>query len=185
MSISAVFESWDNPRAITYRRLNHIPDDLGTAVNVQVMVFGNFGDTSATGVGFTRDPATGEKEIYGEYLINAQGEDVVAGTRTPSPLRELEKEMPEVFKELKDITTDLEKHYRDIQDFEFTIQEHKLYMLQTRSGKRTGYAAVKIAVDFVKEGLLSQEDALMLVEPGALDQLLHPVFDIEEKENAE
>ena len=184
MSISAVFESWDNPRAITYRRLNHIPDDLGTAVNAQMMVFGNFGDTSATGVGFTRDPASGEKELFGEYLINAQGEDVVAGTRTPSPLREMEKEMPEAFKELKDITTNLEKHYRDIQDFEFTIQEHKLYMLQTRSGKRTGQAAVKIAVDFVKEGLLSQEDALMLVEPGALDQLLHPVFDIKEKENA-
>ncbi len=185
MAISAVFRSWHNPRAITYRRLNHISDDLGTAVNVQLMVFGNYGDTSGTGVGFTRDPATGAKVLYGEYLINAQGEDVVAGIRTPSPLRELEDDMPTVFRELTDITTSLEKHYGDVQDFEFTIQEEKLYMLQTRSGKRTGQAAIKIAVDLVEEGLTTKEKALMLVEPGSLDQLLHPVFDIEEKAAAD
>ncbi len=185
MAVSAVFRSWHNPRAITYRRLNHISDDLGTAVNVQLMVFGNYGETSGTGVGFTRDPATGAKELYGEYLINAQGEDVVAGIRTPSPLKELEGDMPDVFRELKDTTTALEKHYGDIQDFEFTIQEEKLYMLQTRSGKRTGQAAVKIAVDLVEEGLTTKEKALMLVEPGSLDQLLHPVFDNEEKSAAE
>ena len=182
MSISAVFESWNNPRAVTYRRLNYIPDDLGTAVNVQQMVFGNIGEKSATGVGFTRNPASGEKELYGEYLFNAQGEDVVAGVRTPSPLNSLEKEMPAAYKELKQITSRLEKHYRDIQDFEFTIQERKLYMLQTRSGKRTGQAAVKIAVDMVEEGLVSKEQALMMVEPDALNQLLHPVFDAAEKE---
>lgn len=180
-AISAVFSSWDNPRAIHYRRLNHIPDDLGTAVNVQLMVFGNFGETSGTGVGFTRNPATGEKELYGEYLINAQGEDVVAGIRTPSPIKELDDQMPEVFKQLKDISTNLENHYHDVQDFEFTIQEKKLYMLQTRNGKRTGLAAVRIAVDMVEEGIASKEDALQQVEPGALDQLLHPVFDLEEK----
>ncbi len=185
MAASAVFHSWHNPRAITYRRLNHIPEDLGTAVNVQLMVFGNYGESSGTGVGFTRDPATGAKELYGEYLINAQGEDVVAGIRTPSPLRELEKDMPAVFRELKDTTTSLEKHYEDVQDFEFTIQEEKLYMLQTRSGKRTGQAAVKIAVDLVEEGLTTKDKALMLVEPGSLDQLLHPVFDIEGKAAAE
>lgn len=183
MAISAVFLSWNNPRAITYRRLNHIPDDLGTAVNVQLMVFGNTGENSATGVGFTRNPATGEKELYGEYLINAQGEDVVAGVRTPSPLATLGTYMPGLFGELKDITTNLEKHYKDIQDFEFTIQEGTLYMLQTRSGKRTGPAAVKIAVDMVEEGLVDQETALMMVEPEALNQLLHPVFDSKEKEN--
>ncbi len=185
MAVSAVLRSWHNPRAITYRRLNHISDDLGTAVNVQLMVFGNYGETSGTGVGFTRNPANGVKELYGEYLINAQGEDVVAGIRTPSPLRELENDMPEVYRELKDTTTSLENHYGDIQDFEFTIQEQKLFMLQTRSGKRTGQAAVKIAVDLVDEGLISKEKALMLVEPGALDQLLHPVFDLEEKSAAE
>ncbi|MBN2244680.1 MAG: pyruvate, phosphate dikinase [Candidatus Aminicenantes bacterium] len=182
MAVSAVFKSWDNPRAITYRRLNHIPHDLGTAVNVQTMVFGNFGETSATGVGFTRNPATGEKELYGEYLFNAQGEDVVAGIRTPKPLKELEKEMPGAYKELDEITSKLEKHYQDIQDFEFTIQEEKLYMLQTRSGKRTGRAAIKIAVDLVDEGLITESDAVLLVEPSALDQLLHPVFDLQEKE---
>lgn len=180
-AISAVFSSWDNPRAIHYRRLNHIPDDLGTAVNVQLMVFGNFGETSGTGVGFTRNPATGEKELYGEYLINAQGEDVVAGIRTPSPIQELNDQMPEVFQQLKDIATNLENHYHDVQDFEFTIQEKKLYMLQTRNGKRTGLAAVRIAVDMVEEGIASKEEALQQVEPGALDQLLHPVFDLEEK----
>lgn len=181
MAISAVFESWNNPRARTYRRLNNIPDDLGTAVNIQQMVFGNIGEKSATGVGFTRNPASGEKELFGEYLFNAQGEDVVAGIRTPDPLESLEKKMPAAYKELKEITTRLEKHYRDIQDFEFTIQEEKLYMLQTRSGKRTGMAAVKIAVDMVEEGLVSKEEALLLVEPEALNQLLHPVFDEEEK----
>jgi pyruvate,orthophosphate dikinase len=185
MSISAVFESWNNPRAVTYRLLNHIPDDLGTAVNVQQMVFGNIGEDSATGVGFTRDPATGKKELYGEYLFNAQGEDVVAGVRTPSSLKSLEKEMPSAYKELSEITTRLEKHYQDVQDFEFTIQEGKLYMLQTRSGKRTGLAAVKIAVDMVEEGLVSREQALLMVEPEALNQLLHPVFDVVEKQKHE
>jgi len=181
MAISAVFKSWNNPRAITYRRLNLIPDDLGTAVNIQQMVFGNFGERSATGVGFTRNPASGVKELYGEFLINAQGEDVVAGVRTPLPLKTLAEKMPEAYKELDEITTELEKHYRDIQDFEFTIQEETLYMLQTRSGKRTGQAAVKIAVDLVEEGLTSKEEALMLVEPESLNQLLHPVFDIKKK----
>ena len=182
LAVSAVFESWNNPRAKTYRRLNHIPDDLGTAVNVQLMVFGNSGENSATGVGFTRNPATGEKELYGEFLFNAQGEDVVAGVRTPSPLISLETQMPGVFTELKDITDNLEKHYKDIQDFEFTVQDGKLYMLQTRSGKRTGFAAVKIAVDMVEEGLIDHEKALAMVEPESLNQLLHPVFDAQEKE---
>ena len=181
LAVAAVFGSWNNPRAITYRRQYHIPDDLGTAVNVQTMVFGNLGPASATGVGFTRNPATGVKEVYGEYLVNAQGEDVVAGIRTPSPLRELEREMPAVFKQLISITGKLEKHYRDVQDFEFTIQEGKLYMLQTRNGKRTGLAAVKIAVDLVEEGLVRKEEALLKVEPDALNQLLHPVFDLKEK----
>ena len=181
LAISAVFKSWDNPRAVTYRRLNHIPQDLGTAVNVQLMVFGNFGESSATGVGFTRNPATGGKELFGEYLRNAQGEDVVAGTRTPSPLKNLKNDMPDVYGELAAITTRLERHYQDVQDFEFTVQEKKLYMLQTRSGKRTGWAAVKIAVDLVEEGLISKEKALFLVVPSALDQLLHPVFDAKEK----
>jgi pyruvate,orthophosphate dikinase len=182
MAISAVFKSWENPRAVTYRRLNHIPDDLGTAVNVQQMVFGNIGESSATGVGFTRNPATGIKELYGEYLFNAQGEDVVAGIRTPSPLKKLESELPEVYRELNEITTRLERHYGDVQDFEFTIQERKLYMLQTRNGKRTGQAAVKIAVDLVEEGLIPKEEALLKIEPQALNQLLHPIFDTEEKE---
>jgi len=181
MSVNAVFSSWNNPRAITYRREYHIPEDLGTAVNIQLMVFGNFGETSGTGVGFTRNPATGEKEVYGEYLLNAQGEDVVAGVRTPSPLRRLETDMPGVFKELIDTTSRLERHYGDVQDFEFTIQEGKLYMLQTRNGKRTGMAAVKIAVDLVEEGICSKEEALLKVEPEALNQLLHPIFDTEEK----
>ncbi|MEE8603855.1 MAG: pyruvate, phosphate dikinase [Candidatus Aminicenantaceae bacterium] len=183
LAISAVFKSWNNPRAKTYRRLNHIPDDLGTAVNVQLMVFGNSGENSATGVGFTRNPATGEKELFGEFIVNAQGEDVVAGVRTPSPLKSLEMQMPQSYKELKDFTDNLEKHYSDMQDFEFTIQDDTLYMLQTRSGKRTGFAAVKIAVDMVEEGLIDQEKALMMVEPKALNQLLHPVFDTKEKEN--
>jgi pyruvate,orthophosphate dikinase len=181
MAITAVFKSWNNPRAVTYRRLNHIPDDLGTAVNIQQMVFGNIGEKSATGVGFTRNPATGDKVLYGEYLFNAQGEDVVAGIRTPSPLKKLASDMPEVYRELHDITTRLERHYGDVQDFEFTIQDAKLYMLQTRNGKRTGQAAVKIAVDLVEEGLTTKEEALLKVEPDALNQLLHPIFDVEEK----
>src|SRR4030043_473843 len=185
LAVNAVFKSWNNPRAITYRRLNHIPDDLGTAVNVQLMVFGNIGEKSGTGVGFTRNPATGDKALYGEYLLNAQGEDVVAGVRTPSPIKKLESEMPVVYRELVDITTNLEKHYGDAQDFEFTIQDAKLYMLQTRNGKRTGQAAVKIAVDLVEEGLTSKEKALLPVEPEALNQLLHPVFDAEEKQKHE
>jgi pyruvate,orthophosphate dikinase len=185
LAVNAVFKSWNNPRAITYRRLNHIPDDLGTAVNVQLMVFGNIGERSGTGVGFTRNPATGDKVLYGEYLLNAQGEDVVAGVRTPSPIKKLDSEMPAVYRELKDITTNLEKHYGDVQDFEFTIQDAKLYMLQTRNGKRTGQAAVRIAVDMVEEGLTSKEKALLQVEPEALNQLLHPVFDAEEKQKHE
>ena len=173
---NAVFRSWFNPRAQHYRKMNKIPDDLGTAVNVQAMVFGNMGDHSATGVGFTRNPATGEKEFYGEFLVNAQGEDVVAGIRTPRPIKELETLMPEVYNQLREITAMLERHYRDVQDFEFTIQEGKLYMLQTRNGKRTGPAAVKIAVDMVEEGLISKEEAVMRVDPQQLDQLLHPMI---------
>jgi pyruvate, orthophosphate dikinase len=176
-AINAVFGSWRNPRAIHYRRMNKISEDLGTAVNVQTMVFGNMGNTSGTGVGFTRNPSTGEKEFYGEFLINAQGEDVVAGIRTPTPLRELDRVMPDCYKQLREITTNLEKHYRDMQDFEFTIQDNKLYMLQTRNGKRTGKAAVKVAADMVKEGLITPEDAVMRVEPSQLDQLLHPILD--------
>ena len=160
-----------------YRRLNNIPANLGTAVNVQTMVFGNMGNDSATGVGFTRNPATGEKEFYGEYLVNAQGEDVVAGIRTPQPIAELKDEMPKVYKQLREITDRLEKHYRDIQDFEFTIEEGQLYMLQTRTGKRTVQAAIKIAVDMVKEKLITKEEALMRIEPSQLDQLLHPRLD--------
>ena len=151
----AVFRSWNNPRAKEYRRIYDIPDHIGTAVNVQMMVFGNTGDRSATGVGFTRNPATGAKEFFGEFLINAQGEDVVAGIRTPQPITELEKVMPHAYKELRQITTRLEKHYKDIQDFEFTIEDEKLYMLQTRNGKRTGYAAVVIATDLVAEKLIT------------------------------
>jgi len=177
MARDAVFRSWNNPRAITYRKLNDIPSDLGTAVNIQAMVFGNMGERSATGVGFTRDPSTGKKEFYGEYLANAQGEDVVAGIRTPKHISQLAKEMPKAYRELKEITAKLEKHYRDVQDFEFTIQEGKLYMLQTRTGKRTTAAAVKIAVDMVKEKLISKKEALLRVEPASLDQLLHPQID--------
>jgi len=173
----AVFRSWWNPRASHYRKMNKIADDLGTAVNVQAMVFGNMGDTSATGVGFTRNPATGEKVFYGEFLINAQGEDVVAGIRTPKPIEELKNVMPEVYDQLREITGMLEKHYRDVQDFEFTIQEGKLYMLQTRNGKRTGPAAVRIAVDMVEEGLIDRREAVLRVDPQQLDQLLHPVLD--------
>ncbi len=177
MARDAVFRSWDNPRANYYRNMNDIPHNLGTAVNVQAMVFGNLGETSATGVGFTRNPATGGKEFYGEFLTNAQGEDVVAGIRTPRPISELETVLPKAYKELRSITSQLEKHYKDVQDFEFTIQEGKLFMLQTRNGKRTGAAAVKFAVDMVKEELITTRQAVMRVEPQHLDQLLHPVID--------
>ena len=173
----AVFRSWNNPRAISYRRIYEIPDHIGTAVNVQKMVFGNLGERSATGVGFTRNPANGAKEFFGEFLVNAQGEDVVAGIRTPQPIAELEKVMPHAYKELRAITTRLEKHYKDVQDFEFTIEDEKLYMLQTRNGKRTGYAAVVIATDLVAERLITPREALLQVEPMALSQLLAPVFD--------
>jgi pyruvate,orthophosphate dikinase len=174
MARDAVFRSWNNDRAKHYRRINNIADDLGTAVNVQAMVFGNLGETSGTGVGFTRNPATGDKEFYGEFLMNAQGEDVVAGIRTPVHISELQKIMPEVYDQLRDITTRLEKHYKDMQDFEFTIQEGKLYMLQTRNGKRTGRAAVRIAIQMVEEGLISKEDAIMRVEPNQLYDFLVP-----------
>ena len=177
MARDAVFRSWQNPRAKEYRRIYDIPDAIGTAVNVQAMVFGNTGNRSATGVGFTRNPATGAKEFYGEFLINAQGEDVVAGIRTPQPIRELEQVMPRAYRELRDITTRLERHYKDVQDFEFTIQEEQLYMLQTRNGKRTGHAAVVIATDLVEEGLIEPVDAVRMVDPDALTQLLAPVFD--------
>ncbi|MBI4435855.1 MAG: pyruvate, phosphate dikinase [Candidatus Omnitrophica bacterium] len=177
MARDAVFLSWNNDRAIFYRRQYNIPESLGTAVNVQAMVFGNMGPTSGTGVGFTRNPSTGEKEFFGEYLTHAQGEDVVAGVRTPKPIRQLKGEMPLVYQELVRITQRLERHYRDVQDFEFTIQQGKLYMLQTRSGKRTGPAAVKIAVDMVQEKLIKPEEAILRVEPDQLHQLLHPRID--------
>jgi len=177
MARDAVFRSWQNDRAKHYRRINSIPDDLGTAVNVQAMVFGNLGDTSGTGVGFTRNPAIGNKEFYGEFLMNAQGEDVVAGIRTPVPILELEKVMPDVYQQLREITTRLEKHYRDMQDFEFTIQEGKLYMLQTRNGKRTGLAAVRVAIQMVEEGLISKEEAIFRVEPNQLYDFLVPRLD--------
>jgi pyruvate,orthophosphate dikinase len=177
MARDAVFRSWQNDRAKYYRRINNIDDMLGTAVNVQAMVFGNLGDTSGTGVGFTRNPATGVKEFYGEFLMNAQGEDVVAGIRTPVPIRELQKVMPSVYDQLREITTRLEKHYRDIQDFEFTIQEGKLYMLQTRNGKRTGRAAVRVAIQMVEEGLITKEEAIFRVEPNQLYDFLVPSLD--------
>ena len=177
MSRDAVFRSWLNDRAKTYRRINNIDDMLGTAVNVQAMVFGNLGETSGTGVGFTRNPATGVKEFYGEFLMNAQGEDVVSGVRTPVHISELEKIMPEVYNQLREITTRLEKHYRDMQDFEFTIQDGRLYMLQTRNGKRTGRAAVRVAIQMVEEGLISKEEAIFRVEPNQLYDFLVPSLD--------
>ena len=177
MARDAVFKSWNNKRAIEYRRLHKIPEHWGTAVNVQTMVFGNMGNDSGTGVGFTRDPATGEKILYGEYLMNAQGEDVVAGIRTPKHLSSLKEEMPEIYKELEEITERLEKHYKDVQDFEFTIERGTLYLLQTRTGKRTAQAAVKIATDMVREGLITKEEAILRVEPSQLEQLLHPRID--------
>ncbi|MCB1215390.1 MAG: pyruvate, phosphate dikinase, partial [Deltaproteobacteria bacterium] len=190
-AIGAVFKSWMNKRAIEYRRLNDIPQEWGTAVNVQSMVFGNMGEDCATGVAFTRDPSTGEKRFFGEFLINAQGEDVVAGIRTPQPINEasksketqglvtLEKALPKCYQELDQIQAKLEKHYRDMQDIEFTIEQGKLWMLQTRNGKRTAQAAVKIAVDMVAEGLLKTKEAILRVDPGQIDQLLHPTLDPE------
>ena len=184
-SVKAVFRSWDNPRANVYRRMNDIPYSWGTAVNVQAMVFGNMGDTSGTGVAFTRDPATGEKKLFGEYLINAQGEDVVAGVRTPKPIAKLEEDMPEVYAQFVDIANKLEKHYKDMQDMEYTIENGKLYMLQTRNGKRTAAAAIKIAVDLVSEGMITKEEAIMKVDPKQLDSLLHPTFVASALKNAE
>jgi len=194
-AISAVFKSWNNPRAIAYRELNDIPSDMGTAVSIQAMVFGNMGDDSGTGVAFTRNPATGQNVFYGEYLINAQGEDVVAGIRTPQPINKsqkseestglsLEETMPEIYKELDRIRLVLDKHYRDMQDIEFTIEKGRLWMLQTRNGKRTGFASFKIAVDMVREGILTKEEALMRVNPEQLNQLLRPTFDPKAKEEA-
>ena len=177
LAVEAVFRSWNNPRAIIYRRLNDIPNDLGTAVNIQSMVFGNMGDTSGTGVAFTRDPATGENKLLGEYLINAQGEDVVAGIRTPEPIATLEEVMPEIYKQFIDTVKTLEHHYKDMQDVEFTIEKGRLFFLQTRNGKRTAASAINVAVDLVEEGLITKEEAIMRVEPKQLDQLLHPKFE--------
>src|SRR5262245_55197852 len=194
-AIGAVFGSWNIPRAVTYRKINNIPEDWGTAVNVQAMVFGNMGEDCATGVAFTRNPSTGAREFYGEYLVNAQGEDVVAGIRTPqhltvagkkangSSLPAMEEVMPGVFKQLDEVRQQLEKHYRDMQDIEFTVQQGKLYMLQTRNGKRTAAAALKIAVDLCSEGLIDHKTAVSRVEPASLDQLLHPTLDPKAKKN--
>ena len=170
-AVKAVFRSWDNPRAIVYRRMNDIPGDWGTAVNVQSMVFGNMGNTSGTGVAFTRDPATGKKGIYGEYLINAQGEDVVAGVRTPEPITKLEEDLPECYKEFMELAQKLENHYRDMQDMEFTIEEGKLYFLQTRNGKRTAQAAIKIACDLVDEGMITPEEAVLRIDAKSLESI--------------
>ncbi|ADI02384.1 MAG TPA: pyruvate, phosphate dikinase [Syntrophothermus lipocalidus] len=177
MAIKAVFESWNNQRAIVYRKLNKIPDDLGTAVNVQAMAFGNMGSDSGTGVAFTRNPSTGERELYGEFLVNAQGEDVVAGIRTPTPISKLKDELPQVYEQFTQVCQTLESHYRDMQDIEFTVEKGKLYMLQTRSGKRTAAAAIKIAVDMVKEGLITREEAILRVDPNQINQLLHRQID--------
>ena len=184
-AVKAVFRSWDNPRAIVYRRMNDIPGDWGTAVNIQAMVFANMGDTSGTGVAFTRNPATGEKGIYGEYLINAQGEDVVAGVRTPEPITKLAEDLPECYEEFMSLAQKLEDHYHDMQDMEFTIENGKLYFLQTRNGKRTAHAAIKIACDLVDEGQITPEEAVMRIEAKSLDQLLHPTFDKEALDEAE
>ena len=183
-AVKAVFRSWNNPRAITYRRLNDIPSSWGTAVNVQTMVFGNMGNDCGTGVAFTRNPSTGEKKLYGEYLMNAQGEDVVAGIRTPAHIDELANAMPDVYNRFVEIANILEKHYRDMQDLEFTIERGKLFMLQTRNGKRTAAAALQIAVDLVNEGMLTKEEALLKIEPKNLDSLLHPTFDLDALKNA-
>ncbi|MCF8240440.1 MAG: pyruvate, phosphate dikinase [Melioribacteraceae bacterium] len=183
-AVGAVFSSWMNERAIVYRKLNNIPAEWGTAVNVQSMVFGNMGEDSGTGVAFTRDPATGQNVFYGEYLFNAQGEDVVAGTRTPLPIADLKKDDPKIYKELDTIRLNLEKHYKDMMDVEFTIQQGKLWMLQCRVGKRTGFAAIKMAVDMVRQKLISKEEALMRIEPDQLNQLLRPIFDLKQKQAA-
>ena len=184
IAIKAVFKSWMNPRAIIYRKLNNIDDSLGTAVNVQAMVFGNMGNTSGTGVAFSRNPSTGENKLFGEFLMNAQGEDVVAGIRTPESIEKLKEIMPNVYDEFLNISKKLEKHYRDMQDLEFTIEKGILYLLQTRNGKRTADAAINVAVDLVKEGLISKEEAILRIEPKSLDQLLHPIFDNETLKNA-
>ncbi len=184
LAIEAVFRSWNNPRAIVYRRLNDIPDNLGTAVNIQSMVFGNMGDTSGTGVAFTRNPSTGENRLFGEYLINAQGEDVVAGIRTPQNIDALKADMPEIFDEFVKITHILEGHYKDMQDIEFTIENGKLYILQTRNGKRTAKAAINVIVDLVNDGVIDKEEGIMRMEPNQLDQLLHPTFDPKALKNA-
>src|ERR1700709_1377595 len=188
-AIGAVFSSWMNARAVTYRKLHDIPESWGTAVNIQSMVFGNMGETSATGVAFTRNPSTGENRLYGEYLINAQGEDVVAGIRTPQALTKIaraemgeknpsmEEALPEVFTQFKEVVGRLETHYRDMQDIEFTVERGRLYMLQTRNGKRTAKAALKVAVDMARDGGITREEAVMRVEPSSLDQLLHPTTD--------
>ena len=178
-AIEAVFRSWDNPRAHVYRRDHDIPYSWGTAVNVQMMVFGNMGDTSGTGVAFTRDPATGEKKLMGEFLMNAQGEDVVAGIRTPMNINKMAELLPEVYEQFLDICKLLENHYRDMQDLEFTIEDKKLYILQTRNGKRTAKAALKIACDMVAEGMIDEKQALLMIDPRNLDTLLHPQFDPE------
>src|SRR6266436_7008203 len=183
-AIEAVFSSWNNKRAIDYRNFNKIPHNLGTAVNVQSMVFGNMGNDSGTGVAFTRDPATGEKQLYGEYLLNAQGEDVVAGIRTPSKISRLQQDLPQVYRQFQEIAHRLERHYHDMQDLEFTVEKGRLYMLQTRSAKRTAQAAVKAAVDMVEEGLISEQEAVKRVDPFQVYQLLLPRFDEEEKARA-
>ena len=177
LAVKAVFASWNNPRAMVYRRLNDIPHDLGTAVNIQSMVFGNMGETSGTGVAFTRNPATGENRLFGEFLMNAHGEDVVAGIRTPQPISQLESVMPEVYKEFVETTKILETHYKDMQDIEFTVENGKLFLLQTRNGKRTAGAAINVAVDMVNEGRITKEEAIMRIDPKQLDQLLHPNFE--------
>ena len=176
-AIKAVFRSWDNPRANVYRRDNDIPYSWGTAVNVQMMAFGNMGDDCGTGVAFTRDPATGNNGLFGEFLTNAQGEDVVAGVRTPMHISEMEQKFPEAFKQFKEVCKTLETHYRDMQDMEFTVEHGKLYMLQTRNGKRTAQAALKIACDLVDEGMRTEEEAVAMIDPRNLDTLLHPQFD--------
>src|SRR5574344_834081 len=184
-AVKAVFRSWDNPRAIVYRRMNDIPGDWGTAVNVQSMVFGNMGETSGTGVAFTRNPSTGEKGIYGEYLINAQGEYLVSGVRTPQPITKLAEDLPECYKQFIELANKLENHYRDMQDMEFTIEEGKLYFLQTRNGKRTAPAAIKIACDLIDEGMITEEEAVLRIEAKSLDQLLHPTFNKDALANGE
>ena len=178
-AVKAVFRSWDNPRANVYRRMNEIPYSWGTAVNVQMMAFGNMGDDCGTGVAFTRSPSTGEKKLFGEFLTNAQGEDVVAGIRTPMPISQMAEKFPEAFKQFQEVCNLLESHYHDMQDMEFTVENGKLYMLQTRNGKRTPAAAIKIACDLIDEGMKTEQEALLMLDPKQLDALLHPQFDPE------